>query len=182
MQVALLRNGPFQAPPVDGTTLPFADVSVQYILDVLYDEVDGHWQERLSLKRFTVRGGGGCDERSPFEETLTHVVDSSWNDDIYVLLCLVKREISSVQWSDLKKTLKDAFILTGKQNSSKAGLTNVVYCVRICSRSLPRLMSRRTARTIKKRIVLCFCHTVCGNIWNTVSEVDSFTSTGQSDI
>lgn len=35
--------------------------------------------------------------------------------------------------------------LTGKQNSSKAGLTNVVYWLRICSRSLPRFMSRRTA-------------------------------------
>lgn len=56
MQVALLRNGPFQAPPVDGATLPFADVSIQYILDVLYDEVDGHWQERFHLKRFTVGG------------------------------------------------------------------------------------------------------------------------------
>lgn len=35
-------------------------------------------------------------------------------------------------------------VLTGKQNSSKAGLTNVVYWVRICSRSLPLFMSRRT--------------------------------------
>lgn len=35
-------------------------------------------------------------------------------------------------------------ILTGKQNSSKAGLTNVVYWVRICSRSRPLFMSRRT--------------------------------------
>lgn len=34
---------------------------------------------------------------------------------------------------------------TGRQNSSKAGLTNVVYCVRICSRSRPRCTSRRTA-------------------------------------
>lgn len=37
--------------------------------------------------------------------------------------------------------------LTGKQNSSKAGLTNVMYWDRICSRSLPRsLMSRNTER------------------------------------
>lgn len=34
---------------------------------------------------------------------------------------------------------------TGRQNSSKAGFTKVVYWVRICSRSLPRLTSRRTA-------------------------------------
>lgn len=89
-----------------------------------------------------------------------------------------------MQWSDLKKTFKDAFKLTGKQNSSKAGLTNVVYCERICSRSLPRLMSRRTAGTKnpkQKRIILCL-HAVCGNIWNAVSDVNLFTSTGQSDI
>lgn len=36
---------------------------------------------------------------------------------------------------------------TGRQNSSKAGLTKVVYWVRICSRSLPRFTSRRTAAT-----------------------------------
>lgn len=41
---------------------------------------------------------------------------------------------------------------TGKQNSSKAGLTNVVYWVRICSRSLPRFISRRTtAGKLKKK-------------------------------
>lgn len=36
---------------------------------------------------------------------------------------------------------------TGRQNSSKAGLTKVVYWVRICSRSLPRFTSRRTVGT-----------------------------------
>lgn len=47
LQVALFRNGPFEAPPVavNGPTLPFAEVTVQYVLDVLYDEVDGHWGE-----------------------------------------------------------------------------------------------------------------------------------------
>lgn len=47
---------------------------------------------------------------------------------------------------------KEAFLcvllplLTGKQNSSKAGFTKVMYCDKICSRSLPRsLMSRSTA-------------------------------------
>lgn len=36
-------------------------------------------------------------------------------------------------------------ILTGRQNSSKAGLTKVMYCDSTCSRSLPRsLMSRNT--------------------------------------
>lgn len=44
-------------------------------------------------------------------------------------------------------------ILTGKQNSSKAGLTNVVYWERICSRSRPLLMSRRT--TGKMRSTHC---------------------------
>lgn len=34
---------------------------------------------------------------------------------------------------------------TGRQNSSKAGFTKVVYWVRICSRSRPRCTSRRTA-------------------------------------
>ena len=40
---------------------------------------------------------------------------------------------------------------TGRQNSSKAGLTKVVYCVRICSRSRPRYTSRRTAVTGESR-------------------------------
>lgn len=38
--------------------------------------------------------------------------------------------------------------LTGKQNSSKAGFTKVMYCASTCSSSLPRsLMSRRTETT-----------------------------------
>lgn len=52
MQVILLGNGSLQAPPVDGAALPFAEVSVQYVLDVLYDEVDGHWEERTRFKTF----------------------------------------------------------------------------------------------------------------------------------
>ncbi len=45
LQVTRFRNGAFEAPPVavHGPALPFADVTVQYVLDVLYDEVDGHW-------------------------------------------------------------------------------------------------------------------------------------------
>lgn len=49
VQVALLGNGSLQAPPVDGAALPFADVAVQYILDVLYNKVDGHWGERENM-------------------------------------------------------------------------------------------------------------------------------------
>lgn len=44
----------------------------------------------------------------------------------------------------LPSNQRRALLGTGKQNSSKAGFTNVVYCVRICSRSLPRFISRRT--------------------------------------
>lgn len=54
VQVILLGNGSLQAPPVDGAALPFADVSVQYVLDVLYDEVDGHWEETTRFKTFTL--------------------------------------------------------------------------------------------------------------------------------
>lgn len=85
---------------------------------------------------------------------LTHVVDSSWNDDIYVLLRLGGEKKNLFRKSPairLKRLIREVFILTGRQNSSKAGLTNVVYCVRICSRSLPRLMSRRTTRTGRNR-------------------------------
>lgn len=49
VQVVLLGNGSLQAPPVNGATLPFADVAVKDILDVLHDEVDGHWEERTGL-------------------------------------------------------------------------------------------------------------------------------------
>lgn len=44
----------------------------------------------------------------------------------------------------LSKSSAQDLTLTGKQNSSKAGLTKVVYCDRICSRSRPRAMSRST--------------------------------------
>lgn len=43
--------------------------------------------------------------------------------------------------------------LTGKQNSSKAGLTKVMYCVSTCSRSLPRsLMSLSTEKKKVQKI------------------------------
>ena len=47
LQVALLRNGSLEAAPVaaHGPTLPFAEFSIQNVLDVLHDEVDGHWWE-----------------------------------------------------------------------------------------------------------------------------------------
>lgn len=70
--------------------------------------------------------------------------------------------------------------LTGKQNSSKAGLTNVVYWLRICSRSLPRFMSRRTTETNLVTLLTGYC-----NIWNIVCVwvVDiEITSARQSDI
>lgn len=93
-------------------------------------------------------------KKSPYEHLLTHVVDPSWNDDIYVLLRLRGGIKKSPQKKSSGQTrqrqIREVFILTGRQNSSKAGLTNVVYCVRICSRSLPRLMSRRTTGTGSK--------------------------------
>lgn len=84
-----------------------------------------------------------------FTETLTHVVNPSWNDYIYILLSLKAKNSKFILTEALenKQFLAITVALTGKQNSSKAGLTNVVYCVRICSRSLPRFMSRRTMRT-----------------------------------
>lgn len=43
--------------------------------------------------------------------------------------------------------------LTGKQNSSKAGLTNVMYCDKICSRSRPlSLMSLNTGREKQENV------------------------------
>lgn len=82
-----------------------------------------------------------------FTEILTHVVNSSWNDYICILLSLMG-EIQNIL-NEAQKKKKWEVTLTGRQNSSKAGLTNVVYCVRICSRSLPRLMSRRTTGTTR---------------------------------
>ena len=63
--------------------------------------------------------------------------------------------------------------LTGKQNSSKAGLTNVVYWLRICSRSLPRFMSRRTTETNLVTLLTGCCNIwsiVCGKYWNDLCE------------
>lgn len=119
------------------------------------------------------------------KQTLTHVVNSPWNDDICILLCLRQKQMSLEI-----RTVLDRFrhwkigtpsvitiILTGKQNSSKAGLTNVVYWVRICSRSLPLFMSRRTTEKIRFN----YWYTVC-NIWNFVQEGDTDTSAWQSDV
>lgn len=47
LHVVLLGDGSFQSPSlaVHGPALPFAYVAVQDVLDVLNDEVNGHWRE-----------------------------------------------------------------------------------------------------------------------------------------
>lgn len=70
---------------------------------------------------------------------------------LHTFTCMIKFEILNSTKN------KQRTQLTGKQNSSKAGLTNVMYWDKICSRSLPlSLMSLNTIRegktTIKKMV------------------------------
>lgn len=151
LQVARLGNGPLERSPVavDGRTLPFADVPVQYVLDVLHDEVDGHWWQMEGLISILL----GETEKHitkekkkkkttypycqlPLELWHRHTSSSEGEPNCLRSVCGVRHWKVGVQLV--------INILTGKQNSSKAGLTNVVYCVRICSRSRPLVMSRRT--------------------------------------
>lgn len=43
--------------------------------------------------------------------------------------------------------------LTGEQNSSNAGLTNVIYWLRICSKSRPRSVKSRTTESKRVQII-----------------------------
>lgn len=56
------------------------------------------------------------------------------------------------------------YVLTGRQNSSNAGFTNVMYCMRTLSRSRPRsLMSRSTGKKDRKKKTL-YCNMLTSNI------------------
>lgn len=53
-----------------------------------------------------------------------------------------------------RNNVRNTSALTGRQNSSKAGFTNVIYWLKTCSRSRPRsLMSRKTDREKKGKII-----------------------------
>lgn len=91
---------------------------------------------------------------------LTDVVSTSGYDDIGVFLGLDGRQDTAVIMASDQHLVKreadpspppglgsaqQGRILTGKQNSSKAGLTNLMYWVRTLSKSRPRSqMSRST--------------------------------------
>lgn len=68
--VALLRDGPFNpaAVPSNRSALPFADVPVQDVLDVLHNKVDGHWMQEEHT--------GG--KRQKLKAVLTR--SQEWND------------------------------------------------------------------------------------------------------
>lgn len=57
-------------------------------------------------------------------------------------------------------------LLTGRQNSSKAGLTNCVYCVNTCSSSRPR--SCISLNTVTMTTVVTMCRRVCHLVWQAV--------------
>lgn len=163
LQVALLRNDSFQATPIDGPTLPFTDVSIQNVLDVLHNEVDGHWCE--THKKFVKRLRCWRNELQPCEKNRLPILSTPLGMMTSAYF-LVWKKCDSVCIKDgIRHGTTGTYslitiILTGKQNSSKAGLTNVVYWERICSRSRPLFMSRRT----KGKMRSTYCCTVTTGI------------------
>lgn len=84
---------------------------------------------------------------------LTKVISSSRYDHISIFLCLIKREKKTFDHESIFRdtsmqldlVLHVEYALTGRQNSSNAGLTKVMYCARMLSKSRPRsLISRST--------------------------------------
>lgn len=88
LYVTLLSDAPFEARPlaIYGSTLPSADVSVQNVLDVLHNEVDGHWWE--TGEEFVRQVWWLRDDHHVGNIALTHIVYSPWNDNICILLSL----------------------------------------------------------------------------------------------
>ena len=107
------------------------------------------------------------------QTTLTKVFCSSWYDDICILLCLnnihkkrrrfdnksIIQGLILVNWVE-EKAFRRA--LTGRQNSSNAGLTKVMYWARMLSKSRPRSFISRSTSGEHCLLFACFIRTtVC---------------------